>query len=238
MILGSRKILIAVAHPDDETLGAGGTIRRLVDSGSRVDLLIVSDGSSAQFGEDMTARNRRNAHLDNACQILGIKRCYVLDFPDMRLDTVPHIELNRAIGQITASEDYDTILTHHPGDVNKDHEQVFNSVMVVARPLPGSSIRTVATFSVNSSTEWGAPLANGIFLPNLFVNIDETIDHKLQALEAYEDELRAWPHPRSVEAVRARAQTFGSEIGVGHAEAFQLIRGLIREPGSARKNSP
>jgi len=229
MIVETRKTLIVVAHPDDETLGAGGTIRLLADAGARVDLLVVTDGSSAQFGDDMAARRRRNAHLDKACDVLRINRCVVLDFPDMRLDTVPHIELNRVIGKVAAEEDYDTILTHHPGDVNKDHEQVFNSVMVVARPVPGSGIRNLATFFVNSSTEWGAPLANGIFLPNLFVDIDNTIDHKLEALAAYEDELRSWPHPRSLEAVRARAQTVGSEVGVGHAEAFQLIRGLFRE---------
>lgn len=227
-----QKVLVVVAHPDDETLGAGGTIRQLVDQGSQVDLLIASDGSSAQFGSDMAARNRRTTHLDNACEILGIKRCFLLDFPDMRLDTVPHIELNKAIGKFTAQEHYDTILTHHPGDVNKDHEQVFNSVMVVARPVPGSSIRNLATFFVNSSTEWGAPFANGIFLPNLYVNIDKTIGHKLKALTSYEDELRDWPHPRSVEAVLARARTVGSEVGVDHAEAFQLIRGVINEPGS------
>lgn len=230
MILGSRKTLVVVAHPDDETLGAGGTIRRLADAGTRVDLLVATDGSSAQFGDDMAARGRRNAHLDEACEVLGINRRVVLDYPDMRLDTVPHIDLNRAIGKVAAEDDYDTILTHHPGDVNKDHEQVFNSVMVVARPVPGSSLRNVATFFVNSSTEWGAPLANGVFLPNLFVAIDSTIDSKLEALAAYEDELRDWPHPRSLEAVRARAQTVGSEVGVGHAEAFQLIRGLVREP--------
>jgi LmbE family N-acetylglucosaminyl deacetylase len=232
MILETGKTLVVVAHPDDETLGAGGTIRRLVDAGTKVDLLIATDGSSAQFGSDMNARSRRNSHLDAACDFLGIGKRTVLDFPDMRLDTVPHIELNRAIGKVAAEDDYDTILTHHPGDVNKDHEQVFNSVMVVARPLPGSRIRNLATFFVNSSTEWGAPLANGIFLPNLFVDIDSTIDCKLEALAAYEDELRNWPHPRSVEAVRARAQTVGSEVGVGHAEAFQLIRGLICELGA------
>ena len=233
MILGSRKTLVVVAHPDDETLGAGGTIRRLADGGTRVDLLVVTDGSSAQFGDDIAARGRRNAHLDKACGILGIYRRIVLDFPDMRLDTVPHIELNRAIGKVAAEESYDTILTHHPGDVNKDHEQVFNSVMVVARPLPDTSLRNVATFFVNSSTEWGAPLANGAFLPNLFVDISTTIDSKLEALASYEDELRGSPHPRSVEAVRARAKTVGSEVGVGHAEAFQLIRGLVREAGAS-----
>jgi LmbE family N-acetylglucosaminyl deacetylase len=232
MILSSRKTLVVVAHPDDETLGAGGTIRLLAHAGTRVDLLVVTDGSSAQFGDDMAARSRRNAHLNKACDILGINRCVVLDFPDMRLDTVPHIELNRAISKVAAEENYDTILTHHPGDVNKDHEQVFNSVMVVARPLPGSDIHNLATFFVNSSTEWGASLANGIFLPNLFVDIDNTIDHKLEALAAYQDELRSWPHPRSVEAVRVRAQTVGSEVGVGYAEAFQLIRSVVRERGS------
>ena len=227
MILRSLKTLIIVAHPDDETLGAGGTIKLLTEAGTRVDLLVVTDGSSAQFGNDMAARSRRNAHLEQACDILGIHRCIALDFPDMRLDTVPHIELNQAIGKVVEEEGYDTILTHHPGDVNKDHKQVFNSVMVVARPVPNSRIRNLATFFVNSSTEWGASFADGMFAPNLFMDIDQTIDTKLAAFAAYEDELRSWPHPRSLKAIRSRAQTVGSEVGFCHAEAFQLIRGLI-----------
>lgn len=232
MIIDSRNTLVVVAHPDDETLGAGGTIRRLVDAGAHVDLLIATDGSSAQFGDDMEARKRRNAARDRACEILGVGRVVVLDFPDMRLDTVPHIELNRAIGKVAAGGNYDTILTHHPGDVNLDHKHVFDSVMVVARPVPGARIRNVASFFINSSTEWGAPQGNAAFLPNVFVDIDRTIDAKLAALAAYEDELRRWPHPRSVEAVRTRAQTVGSEVGVGHAEAFQLVRSVVAEKGA------
>jgi LmbE family N-acetylglucosaminyl deacetylase len=205
----------------------------MVNDGTVVDLLIASDGSSAQFGDDMEACERRTSHFEKACDILGIGRRTILDFPDMRLDTVPHIELNRAIGNVAAEGGYDTVLTHHPGDVNLDHKQVFNSVMVVARPVPGASIRTVATFFVNSSTEWGAPLVDGPFAPNLFVDIGTTIDSKLAALAAYEDELRDWPHPRSVEAVKARAQTVGSEVGVSHAEAFQLIRAFAKGEGSS-----
>lgn len=234
MILDAKKALIVVAHPDDETLGAGGTIRRMVNNGAVVDLLIASDGSSAQFGDDIEACERRNAHLNNACDILGIGRRTVLNFPDMRLDTVAHIELNQAIGDVAVEGGYDTILTHHPGDVNLDHQQVFNSVMVVARPVPGTSIRTVAAFFVNSSTEWGAPLANSTFMPNVFVDICQTIDSKLAALAAYKDELRSFPHPRSVEAVRARAQTVGSEVGATHAEAFQLIRAFEAGDGLSR----
>ena len=224
MIFDAKKLLVVVAHPDDETLGAGGTIRRLTRAGTVVDLLVVTDGSSAQFGEDMEARGRRNAHLDKACDLLGIARRMVLDFPDMQLDTVPHIELNRTIGRVVENGGYDTIFTHHPGDVNMDHRQVFDSVMVVSRPLPGVALRTVATFFVNSSTEWGGFYPHKLFVPNIFIDIGATIEEKLDALSAYRDELRTWPHPRSVEAVRDRAKVVGSEVGIAYAEAFQLIR--------------
>ena len=226
MITDSRRTLVVVAHPDDETLGAGGTIRRLTDSGASVDLLVVTDGSSAQYGGDDDARERRDSHLGAACDILGIRRWTKLQFPDMRLDTVSHIDLNREINKIVVDGRYDTILTHHPGDVNLDHKHVFDSVMVVARPQPDSYIRTVATFFVNSSSEWGSPFAGGLFVPNVFVEISETIEYKLKAISAYEDELRQWPHPRSIEAVRSRAETTGSEVGVPCAEAFQLVRTL------------
>lgn len=225
-----EKLLVIVAHPDDETLGAGGTIRLLSDDGVQVDLLVVTDGSSAQFGDDLEAQTRRNTHLAKACEILGISKYSVLDFPDMRLDTVPHIELNKAIGSVVLDGGYDAIFTHHPGDVNMDHQKVFDSVMVVARPMPGAQVRTLATFFINSSSEWGSVYAHRAFIPNIFVDITRTVDAKIAALKAYEDELRAWPHPRSAKAVLRRAQTVGTEAGLACGEAFQLLRCVIHAP--------
>ena len=220
----SKKTLVVVAHPDDETLGAGGTIRRMAEQGVSVDVLVVTDGSSAQFGSDMISRDRRMSHFYRACEILGVSKSIALDFPDMRFDTCAHTEVNDRIMQVITDGQYDTVLTHHPGDVNLDHRSVFESVMVAVRPQPGSCVKTVATFFINSSSEWGAMLPKNLFHPTIFVDISETCQAKLDALAVYEDEVRNSPHPRSLQAVRARAETVGSEVGVYYGEAFQLIR--------------
>jgi len=193
VIPGPSRVLVVVAHPDDEVLGVGGTIRRWVNEGARVDVLVATDGSSAQFGSDLHSRQRRTAHMYTACGILGVANVTVLEFPDMRLDTVPHIELNRSIAAVVDASRHDTVLTHHPGDVNLDHAHVFNSVMVAARPQPNCAVRTVATF----------------------------------AMAAYEDEVREWPHPRSLRAVRSRAEVHGSEVGVPYAEPLFLVRTVL-----------
>ncbi|KAB7609842.1 PIG-L family deacetylase [Amylibacter sp. SFDW26] len=222
-----NKVLVVVAHPDDEVLGAGGSIRKWVDAGVQVDVHVITDGSSAQFGADQAARDRRNAHLQNACDILGVHSLFHDDFPDMRLDTVAHIEINKAISRVILRGQYDTVVCHHSGDVNKDHGCVFDSVLVATRPTPEQTVRTVMTFFVNSSSEWGGVSAGRIFIPNIFIDISDTIGVKLTALQAYQDELRDAPHPRSIDAVQARARTLGSEIGTDYAEGFHVVRTIL-----------
>jgi len=99
--------------------------------------------------------------------------------------------------------------------------------MVAARPQPNCAVRTVATFAINSSTEWGARPLTAPFIPNTYIDITSTVDSKLQALAAYEDEVREWPHPRSLRAVRSRAEVHGSEVGVPYAEPLFLVRTVL-----------
>ena len=141
----------------------------------------------------------------------------------MCLDGVSHIELNSKMQSLINQGDYSYVFTHHPFDVNQDHQVVFRSTMVAARPTPSSSVRGLFTYHVNSSTEWGMGSNTERFVPNVFLDITKWIDIKQQALGLYLDEIREYPHPRSLEAVKNRALVFGAEVGVKAAEAFNLI---------------
>jgi LmbE family N-acetylglucosaminyl deacetylase len=224
MIDSIRRALVIAAHPDDETLGAGGTIARLTGQGIPVDVAIVTDGSSAQHGDDMAARERRNEQMRAALDILGVETLFHGSFPDMRLDTVPHIDLNIWLSRTIRDSGCDTVFTHHHGDVNMDHVCINASTLVAVRPVPGQPVKRVFTYYVNSSTEWGAVHPRSQFAPNVFVDVSATIETKVAALNAYADEIRDAPHPRNEDAVRARARVTGSEVGVDYAEAFALLR--------------
>lgn len=218
-----RDVLVVAAHPDDEVLGMGGTIPLLKEAGCRVTVVVVTDGSSAQYAGDALAAQRKQEQLRQANRILGTDEVICWAFPDMRLDEVSHIELNQSFEQLIGAHDFDTVFTHHHGDLNLDHRLIYQSLMVALRSAPGQPVRRAFSYYVNSSTEWGGERPETAFIPNLFVDINQTIGRKLAALRAYADEIRSYPHPRSVEAVEIMAKAFGTRAGFSHAEPFHLV---------------
>ena len=124
----------------------------------------------------------------------------------------------------------------HRGDINKDHRLVFDAAMVAARPKPGSPIKEILSYETLSETGWSAPFVENAFIPNVYVDISETLEIKLRAISAYKKELKEFPHPRSLEAISALAKLRGSSIGVGAAEAFMLIRELWDSRRKGGKN--
>jgi LmbE family N-acetylglucosaminyl deacetylase len=193
-----------------------------------VTILLVTDGSSSQYPDDAAALVTKQEHAQEAAKVLECASLVQWDFPDMRLQEVPHLELNDAVSRLIAERRFDTVFVHHRGDVNRDHQEVHDAVMVATRPTPDSTVRRVLAYEVNSSTEWGARSLDP-FRPTVYQDISSTIDLKLQAMERYPEELREYPHPRSLDAIRDRARVRGSEVGVPFAEAFVLLlwRGSI-----------
>lgn len=224
-LLTNKNILVIGAHSDDEVLGVGGTILKAKDNNSKVDVLIVTDSASAQYVEKKKI-TKRDGDLHQCCNILGVDNVYQLDFPDMRLDTLSHLEINKRLEEIIHASCYDTIFIHHPYDINKDHQILFDSVLVVCRPKIENTVQTILTYYTVSSTEWGGFDRNTIFIPNIFINIDKYLEKKLLALSQYTDELRAFPHPRSIENVENVAKYFGSQVSCLAAEPFCLIRSI------------
>ena len=168
-------------------------------------------------------REQKGEEARAAAAILGVTDYVHLDLPDMRLDTVAHVDVNAAVEEHVRDLRPDVVYCVHP-DVNLDHRSVFDSVMVATRPTPGQTVRRVLTFGPTSSVEWTAPGSNW-FVPNWFVDIETTIDLKLEAFACYETERREYPHPRSARALRAHAEFYGSSVGCEFAEPFVLVRG-------------
>ena len=218
-----KNVLVVAAHPDDEVLGVGGTIPLIRARGGRVTVCIVTDGSSAQYAGDAEIGQQKNQSLHAAHRILGTDEVVRWDFPDMRLDTVEHIALNRAFETLIREQQFDTVFMHHSGDINLDHQLIHRSVLVATRPMPGQPVASLLGYHVNSATDWGGRSRQNAFCPNVFVDIESTIKTKLDALQCYAVELRDYPHPRSLAAVENRAKVFGSEVGFRYAEAFQLL---------------
>ena len=218
-----HKILVIAAHPDDEILGVGGTIPKLVKMGKQVDVLIFTDGSSAQYFNNAAILEDKFGEAKEANDVLGSRVLPRLDFPDMRLDTVAHIDKNIALGKIISSGEYDTVFVQDRTDINRDHNELFESTLVACRPYPGQKVKHLLSYYVNSSTEWGNLLKKEPFNPNVFIDISDTIDLKVSAMEKYKTEMRDYPHPRSSEAIRTSAKYFGNIVGTEYAEPFYLV---------------
>ena len=219
------RVLILAAHPDDEVLGMGGTIaHHALLRGDAVRVVCLTDGSSSQYPGDEQRRRQKDEEAVKAAALLGVSDFVHLELPDMRLDSIPHVELNGIIEAHVRDFLPEVVYTVHP-DVNRDHQAVFESVMVATRPLPGSPVRRLLTFAPLSSTEWTAP-GYDWFQANWFQDISATIDLKIQAFACYETEQRPYPHPRSERAIRATAEHVGTTIGWPFAEPFVLVRAV------------
>lgn len=221
------RVLVLAAHPDDEVLGMGGTIALHAGRGDAVRIVCVTDGSSTQYPGDAATRAQKEEEARRAAGELGVTDYVHLDLPDMRLDTLPHVEVNRVVEEQVRDFSPEVVYTPHP-DVNLDHRAVFDSVAVATRPTPEQAVRRVLTYAPTSSTEW-TPAARNWFVPNWFVDVTETLERKLAAFAYYETERRPYPHPRSERAIRAAAELYGASCGCEYAEPFVLVRGL--EPG-------
>ena len=224
-----NKILVVVAHPDDEVLGCSGTMARLAMEGNDVYTLILGEGITARDKErDRINREKDLCELKNhivkANKLLGVKKTYTFDFPDNRFDTVALLDIIKTIEEIKEDIKPDIVFTHHYGDLNIDHQITFKAVMTAFRPLKKETVREIYSFEVLSSTEWNIPKPEICFVPNHFVDISKTIKLKVRAMKEYKCEIREYPHPRSIESIEIKAKQRGIQVGLEAAEAFEVIR--------------
>lgn len=224
----SPYVLAVVAHPDDEALGCGGTLARHISAGDRVRIIFLADGEGARSAADNRDMEKRKAMAQKACAKLGVTELTFLDFPDNRMDSVPRLEIIQKLEEAVDKEIPDIIYTHHSGDLNIDHRIAHDVVLTAFRPTPECRVRVIRCFEVLSSTEWGSPRAAS-FVPDHFIDISRFIEAKMQALQAYEPEMRSFPHSRSLSHVEALARHRGSCVGLPCAEAFSTVRTIEYE---------
>lgn len=219
----TERVLVVAAHSDDEALGCGGTIARHVASGDIVELVVITNGVSARQKSTQKDAMQREEAAARAQTILGISSITQFDYPDNQTDTVPFLSIVQSLEKVTAAFQPTTIYTHHCGDLNVDHRVVFEAVMTACRPVPNSSVKRILGYEVLSSTEWAAS-GKDLFAPAYFVDISEHLDTKLEALAAYEDEMRMPPHSRTIAHAELLARHRGYSVGLDAAEAFGVYR--------------
>jgi len=226
-------ILVVAAHPDDEVLGCGASIKKWSLEGRRVDILIMAEGATAR--DNSRNRVERSGEIDNlriaaenAGEKLGAASVTLLQFPDNRMDSVPLLDVIKPIEEQITGRAPEVVVTHHAADLNIDHKIVHNAVITACRPLPRTTVSRVLMFEVPSATGWGDADGTNSFHPNWYEDVSETIAAKIAALREYHEEMRQWPHARSYEAIEHLARWRGAEVGLEAAEAFGLFRQLTR----------
>lgn len=219
-------ILIIVAHPDDEVLGCGGTIAKLSENNSIYTLILGEGLTSREILDEEKKGELKELKKQSAeaNKILGVKKVFFKNFPDNKFDTIPLLDIIKSIERIIQKIKPDEIFTHHYGDLNIDHQITHKAVLTATRPIGDYTVKKILLFEVLSSTEWNYQNQNNIFTPNTYIDISEAIDKKLEAMKCYKSEIRAYPHPRSLEAIEILAKKRGLEVGLKSAEAFCLIR--------------
>lgn len=223
-----KKVLVIAAHPDDEALGCGGTMARLASQGTEVHIVILANGLTSRPDFDGSqseyALSIHHQRAERAGRLLGAASVKVLGFPDQKMDTLPLLEVTQALEREIERVLPDTIFTQHGGDLNMDHVITYRATLTATRPMAGRSVRRLYAYEVASSTEWSFQRFEPRFHPSVFFDIAGTLEAKIAAMQVYESETRAFPHPRSPEALRAAARRWGSVVGVEAAEAFELVR--------------
>lgn len=224
------RILVIAAHPDDEVLGCGSTIARLAQEGHEVYIAIMGEGVTSRYQQredaDQSLVEELHACSRRVAEALGARDVVLHNLPDNRFDTVPLLEIVKSIEEMVTRFSPEVIYTHHGGDLNVDHKLVHRAVLTATRPMKGEVVREIYAFEIASSTEWAFQRFDPAFRPNVFVDVAGTLELKIKALSFYESEVRAFPHPRSPEALRSIARRWGSVVGCEAAEAFELIRSI------------
>lgn len=213
-----RTVLVVGAHPDDETLGVGGTVARHVREGDEVHALILCEAVSLRYPdakEDFLAAEAREA-----AKILGLASLTLHGFPDQRLDRHSLVEIAAPIERKVRELQPNIVYTHWRGDINRDHVLAHEATLIATR-CKERSIERVYAFETPSETEWGIPYD---FSPNYFVEVSQDLESKLRAMKCYASQSPGAGHPRSIEHLRLRALYWGQCMLMEAAEPFVLLR--------------
>ena len=218
------RILVVAPHPDDETLGCGGTLLKHRSEGDGLYWLIATKAHEPQWTAEVLSQ--KEGEITQVTEAYGFKEVFRLGFPTIRLDAVPLSEIITGITGAVEQARPDVVYLNHSGDIHSDHRAVFEAAMSALKPFYSQKhgVRRILSYEILSSTDAMPPDPARSFIPNIFTNITEFIDSKLEIMSLYKSEVQPYPLPRAAESIRALARYRGSTIGVEYAESFRLIR--------------
>ena len=221
-----KRVLIVAAHPDDEILGCGATVAALVQNRGVARSVILGQGMISRGVDSSVLKSLRNDAI-SANEFLGIDHVHFYDFPDNSMDTVPLLKIIKTVEAEISDFSPNIIFTHFGDDLNIDHRITFQAVMTACRPQPGFENPDIYSFFVPSSTDWIDGYVLRPFVPNVFVDVQGTIDMKADALSKYHSEMKTSPHSRSLESVRVFSRYWGMRVGKEYVEPFMLVRKVV-----------
>ena len=217
-----KKVLVVAPHPDDEILGCGGTMARLVAEGADVHVVVMTSGQPPEYTEAYTGNVRKE--MAEAHMVLGLINVHFLDLPAAGLDKMPAAQVNKVFGDLADQLQPDTMFLPFIGDIHSDHQVSFLSAMVAARPRKRAVPERIYAYETLSETNWYAPGITPAFIPNVYIDISDYLDKKIQAFLQFQSQVKAFPDERSPESLRALAILRGSTVYRNAAEAFMLVR--------------
>ena len=233
--LNDKKIMVVVAHPDDEILGLGASMNQLIQKNDvAVHVVILGEGLTSRSDKRDTEEWKEEleihrSNIKSAQKAIGYHSVSTYDLPANRFDTVALLDIVKIVEKEKDAFKPDVIFTHHGGDVNIDHQRTFEAVITACRPMEHQNTKTIITFETPSGTEWRASTDPKHFIPNLFITFDENhLQAKIAAMESYKFEKRSYPHPRSPKALSIRASSWGQSVGSEYAEAFCIVRSITK----------
>jgi LmbE family N-acetylglucosaminyl deacetylase len=220
-----NRILVVAPHPDDEILGCGGTMIKHIEAGDEVYVCIATKGCMPLFSTESVNKTRSEAL--ECHKSIGVKKTFFLDFPAAMMEKVERYEMNGKILDVIKEVQPDIVFIPHWGDMQKDHQMVADACMVALRPKYEPKVKSIFSYETMSETAWNAPNVQNEFIPNVFVDISDTLNKKIKALSVFKSQLSEFPDARSLEAVDALAKYRGALMHFKAAEAFMLIRQLL-----------
>ena len=224
MKLSNKRVLVVVAHTDDETFGCGGFIKKLSKKKNTIGAISFTDGLGSRSNITLKKIEKRKEASINASKILGFNWLAQYNYPDNELDKVSLLEIVKIIEKHKKKFKPHIVLTHNFSDLNIDHRIISESTLTAFRPEPKEKLEQFITFEVPSATDFRVLKNKKNFVPNFFVNIENSLKSKIKAIKIYKDELKPYPHSRSLKGLKNLNKIRGNQCGLKYAEAFEIIR--------------
>ncbi len=222
----SNKILVVAPHPDDETLGCGGTLLKHKKNGDQIYWMIVTNIHNGDVWTKEKVQARQE-EIDQVSQMYGFEKTFKLDFPTTMLDTIPMADLISAISKVIQDVEPVSVYIPNKSDIHTDHQIAFKAIMSCTKSFRYSFIKRMFMYECLSETEFSPALPADIFVPNVFVDITKFLEEKIKIMKLYQDEMGTFPFPRSEENIRALARYRGAAVVVEAAEAFVLLKEVL-----------